>query len=275
MEVVASGNLGIHPVDALEAHFSAQSPRSVLRQLAERAAGDLPGALDLLGLSRALSAEPVRALAREVVRDSAYYSLLDSGLSVVTGETGRGGHVEVECGEVLDVPNDPEAFDTGGVVETLNERFRDRLRRAGASIQGAMLCAAAFKEMIDNSHEHAAAATLPVAGYVVTLDRWAFVVSDVGRGVPDTMRFNPNYAGLSDQDAFQFALQPGISSKGTDRGFGFATVFKALVDRSCRLRFRTATVAAHWEGENPVDSQLDLTSMPARKGFHIEVSASF
>jgi len=246
----------------------------VLRQLVERAVGDLPGALDLLGLARALSAGPVEALVTEVLRESVFSALLDSRLSVVTGKTGPGGHVELEHGEVVDVPTDLAAFDTGGSVEMFNERFKDRLRRAGASSQRAMLCAAAFKEMIDNSHEHADATTFPVAGYVVTPVRWAFVVSDVGRGVPDTMRTNPNYAGLSDQDAFQFSLRPGISSKGTDRGFGFAEVFKALVDRSCRLRFRTATVAAHWEGENPVDSQLDLTSMPARRGFHIEVSAS-
>jgi hypothetical protein len=255
-------------------HLSAESPSAVLRRLADRAASDLPQALDLMCLSRAVSAEPLTSVVHAALVAGPLSRLVQSDLGVANGQLGLCGHVELDHGEVIDVPTDAAAFDVGGVVEMFNERFKDSLRRNGMGREPAMLCAAAFKEMIDNAREHAGATLSPVAGYSVSDAGWVFVVSDLGRGVPDSMRSNPNYARLNDQDAFQFALQPGVSSKG-GRGYGFAAVFKSLIDRACALRFRTATVAAHWQGTNPVEHQLDMTAMPGRKGFHLEVSASF
>lgn len=273
--VVGSAGVGIHPVDALEMHLSAGSPSAVLRRVADRAISDLPQALDLMCLSRAVDADPLTSVVQAAMLAGPLSQLLESDLGVATGQAGLCGHVELDHGEVIDVPADAAAFDIGGVVEMFNERFKDSLRRNGMGREPAMLCAAAFKEMIDNAREHADATLSPIAGYSVSAAGWQFVVSDLGRGVPDSMRSNPNYARLNDQDAFQFALQAGVSSKGIGRGHGFATVFKSLIDRACALRFRTATVAAHWQGTNPVEHQLDMTAMPGRKGFHLEVSASF
>jgi anti-sigma regulatory factor (Ser/Thr protein kinase) len=106
-----------------------------------------------------------------------------------------------------------------------------------ASLLGAMI------ELQDNVYEHSGAPQTGLVAYAVTPASFEFVVADLGWGVLETLRQNPQYSGLTDAGAaLQEALKDGVSRFPTEegRGRGFNQLFRALVGHNAELRFRSS-----------------------------------
>ena len=151
--------------------------------------------------------------------------------------------------------------------------FRDRLRRHAPSNFSA-LATAAFEEMASNAAEHSLAVVRPIASYELSGSHWSFGVTDLGRGVLESLRSNTRYSTLAlSSKALELAIQPMIScSPEPGRGTGFQVVFKALTRRRARLWFRSGSGLAVWDGRGPTVDQVKVTALPfERQGFHVRV----
>jgi hypothetical protein len=153
------------------------------------------------------------------------------------------------------------------------ETFKDALVKAGHTTAFAHALAGAFNEMASNASEHAEAPIPPVAAFSVRGAAWGFAVVDVGRGARSSLAENPEFSTLSsDLDALRLAVQPGISSRREPgRGNGFRHIFKALVDRSCRLRIRSGAALARWSGSAPTHQNLGWRKPVPRPGFQVGI----
>lgn len=161
-----------------------------------------------------------------------------------------------------------------GMFADFQDRFRTTLRDYGMQERYASALAGALQEMVSNAVEHANSPVKPVACFEVGRQFWAFGVVDVGRGALASLRENARFSGVwSETDALLLAVQPGVSRYDIPgRGNGFATVFKALVDRQARLRFRSGGASARWEGKSPTDQDITAHALPlSRSGFHVRV----
>ena len=187
--------------------------------------------------------------------------------------------VELEGGEIVEIPTSESAWLAGQPFPLAQEAFSHRLRRQGCPVGFAYGLAGAFSEMASNAAEHAASAVPPVACLQVTERIWAFSVTDVGRGIRASLSENPRFASLRrDSDALTQALRDGVSRLDDPaRGRGFSTVFKALVDYSATLRFRSSAAVGWWSGSSPTSQKILIQSLPAtlRGGFHVCVSGRF
>jgi hypothetical protein len=174
------------------------------------------------------------------------------------------------CGlpaRMIDTEKEWSAFDMS------QQSFHAALRDRGLEPPNAAAIVAAFHEMSSNATEHASAPIRPIAAWQVTSDEWEFSVTDVGRGVRESLRQAAAYATVEDIDAMKLALTDGVSCTGiAGRGLGFATVFKALADRSAELRFRSGEVSVAWSGPSPTNQLVTYQVHPAsRAGFHMRV----
>jgi hypothetical protein len=163
----------------------------------------------------------------------------------------------------------------GGEFSLFQERFQTTLRNAGAERLFSYALAGALEEMSSNAVEHASPPIAPIACFEVTGKDWQFTVTDVGRGALSSIRDNLAYAALgTEMDALKLVLQDGVSrTVEAGRGRGFTRVFKALVDRQARLRFRSGGASAQWEGESPTAQLVRFQGLPlSRAGFHITVA---
>jgi hypothetical protein len=175
--------------------------------------------------------------------------------------------------EIARVPAHRDGLAPGGEFGFFAERFKGHLRAGGVSSRPAHALTGALFEMAANAWEHADAPVPPLAGYEVGGDAWCFVVTDVGCGVAASLRRNPAHRFTNDAEALALALTEGVSgTTEPGRGSGFSQVFKALVDRQCRIRFRTGTCSALWEGKSPTSQAIRSRPLPHRAGFHLEIS---
>jgi len=201
---------------------------------------------------------------------SALFSLL--GVQV-----GPAAFPAVADGEVCDVPADRKEWEAGRPFILFQERFKTALRQHGVPSELAHALLGAFSEMASNAAEHAAAPIPAVASFQTSPDRWCFSVTDVGCGVVESLRRNPAYATVPDaRTALPLALQHGVSGTGKPgRGTGFTTLFKALIDRRCTVRFRSAGVAAACTATSPTAATLAFLVLPPRTGFHVAVTGDY
>lgn len=177
--------------------------------------------------------------------------------------------------EVLRVPTTPEGFAPGAAFGLFAERFKDALRAGGLSSQSAHALTGALIEMAANAWEHAAAPVPALACYEVAANAWCFAVTDVGCGVAESLRRNPIHQFTNDAEALALALRDGVSGTAEPgRGSGFSQVFKALVDRQCRIRLRTGTCSASWDGKSPTSQSIRYRPLPFRVGFHLEIAGA-
>lgn len=165
-------------------------------------------------------------------------------------------------------------WDPGGTFISFQERFRGALRSRGVGPGLSSALAAALKEMASNAVEHSASPIPPIATFGVGEDEWCFSVTDLGRGALVSLRDNPVYSSIATENrALKLVLQDGVSRTGEPgRGRGFTWVFKALVDRQSKLRFRSGGASARWEGTSPTAQDVTYQSLSVtRSGFHVRV----
>ena len=180
-----------------------------------------------------------------------------------------------ETWSIHPIPTSTAGWDPGTGYLRFESRFKRLLLENGLSEPFALRIVASFSEMAANAAEHSLSPVAPVACFQVGSKGWEFSVTDVGCGMLGSIRRNRLYATVQhDVDALKLALCDGVSCTGDKmRGRGFSTLFKALVDRNCVLRFRSSESAAHWSGHGPSMQSLSLTVLPRRIGFHVCVSA--
>ena len=198
-----------------------------------------------------------------------------SDLQLVHGQAGGSPRLlSRPNGEISEVDGALAAWEEGAPLLRFLRRFKDALRSRGVGVEYAAAISAAFQEIVSNAQEHSRASLHPLATYEVTEEQWRFSVTDVGVGIPDRFRENPRFSSLTDQAALQHALIDGNSTfVEPGRGLGFSKIFAALVNRSARVRLRSATVLARWEGRSPGASDLNFVTMRRRAGSHIEIGA--
>jgi hypothetical protein len=69
-----------------------------------------------------------------------------------------------------------------------------------------------FREIIRNIFEHSGAKSFIIAGqYYPKHKNVQIVIADNGQGIPNSLRWNKAFAHLSDKDALNIALMPGVS----------------------------------------------------------------
>lgn len=270
---------GVHPLDALEvALLNPGRPNPALAHIAE----DLPTAAEFMGLRwmwwRSRQVDLLRKLP-ELARLPAIRSFrhLARGCQMLVPEADPSlpppSQAEAAVYELPPLAS-PE-WQPGGSFLRFQDRFRTALRYAGLDPRYSDALAGAASEMASNAVEHAAAPVPPLASFEVTQQMWSFGVTDVGRGALASLRENPAYVGLETEvEALELALQEGVSRSGNPgRGLGFSTVFKALVDRQARLRFRSGGATSRWEGASPTAQAIHFQALPLRRrGFHVRVS---
>lgn len=192
-------------------------------------------------------------------------------------ETGDAAFPVSPNGEVSEIPVTSEDWKAGRPFMLFQERFKTSLTRQGVPTELAHAVVGAFTEMASNAAEHAAAPIPPVATFETNGTTWAFSVTDVGCGVVESLKRNPAYATVADaKTALSLALQDGVSGTGKrGRGTGFTTLFKALIDRHCTIRFRSAGVAAACSATSPTAASLAFLVLPPRMGFHVAVTGDY
>ncbi len=124
------------------------------------------------------------------------------------------------------------------------ERFKRSLQERGFSGKMALALSKALREMADNIPRHSSLSqdrpSPGVVGYRVQDGRMSFAVADVGRGVLDSLRQNPKWAGLqASADALERAVWGATSNPHEEQGDGFGQVHRALSDLNGLLRFRS------------------------------------
>lgn len=103
----------------------------------------------------------------------------------------------------------------------------------------------AFGELADNVFQHSHHADTAIAAYRWVAGNFEMVIADAGIGILSSLRENPVYAQMSDDNiALETATTMGVSrfGSGTGRGTGFKTVFDAIAGTGY-LRFRSGIAA--------------------------------
>lgn len=145
---------------------------------------------------------------------------------------------------------------------------------AGFHSQAVNRLMGAMGEIADNVLEHSES---PATGFVVFASRsgsFEFVVADDGIGALASLRSNPEYAHLVDEgDALQCALTDGESRFGraAQRGTGFTTLFRSLVNMNASLRFRSGDHALGMHGKSPTLVNAHVARKPRAAGFMVAV----
>jgi hypothetical protein len=145
---------------------------------------------------------------------------------------------------------------------------------AGFPSQAVSRLLGAMGEIADNVLEHSDAAP---TGFIVFCGRpgsFEFAVADDGIGVLASLRSNQQYAHLADDgDALQCALTDGESrfGKAAQRGTGFSTLFRSLVNMNASLRFRSGDHALSIHGKSPTLVNAHVARKPYAAGFMTSV----
>jgi hypothetical protein len=155
-------------------------------------------------------------------------------------------------------------------------RFEFGAKEIGLPRRTALDLQAALHEMAENVVRHAKAPVAALIGYETRGNVATFCVVDVGIGVLDSLRSNPDYGYLSiHSEAIRLALQEGVSSITGEfrRGNGFRSVFKSLAEQYGILHFRSGEGSIEMHGMDlDADKGEERRSLPYLKGFQVAVS---
>ena len=120
----------------------------------------------------------------------------------------------------------------------------------------------ALGELQDNVFAHSGRPASGIVAYAASNGAFEFVVADGGRGVLESLRENPEYAGLTDSGAaLRVAASDGASryARSTGHGYGISQLFRALAHDAAELRFRSGDYALRICGDAPsLTGQLEL-----------------
>jgi hypothetical protein len=144
-------------------------------------------------------------------------------------------------------------------------RFRKSLVEFGGfSAEFARGVAGALEEMVDNALQHSTdepGRTAPaIMAFEVGLQFFSFAVGDVGRGILNSLRENPRWQALTDDERGLDAVAiHHASRRGSDPGTGFQLVVRTLADLGT---FRYRTGAAYFS----LETEPGLNTRTTAKG---------
>ncbi len=133
-------------------------------------------------------------------------------------------------------------------------RFVDAGERAGFTKSFSKGLLAAFLEMVDNAQVHSEAKDTALVGYRYNGGLFEFFVADLGVGVLQSLRTNPEFGSLiDDSEAILRAFNDGVSRFGTGsgRGHGFTTLLRRLAGAGVEMRLRSGDAAVVVAGREP------------------------
>ena len=133
---------------------------------------------------------------------------------------------------------------------------------------------AALGELHNNIYEHSEDVGSGIIAFQARPREFELAVVDGGIGVLQSLRKNPEYAGLADSgDALRLALADGISRfrQKSARGYGFHPLFVGLANMHCTMRFRSGDHALVIDGRNPTLITAQTSQKPKIAGFSISV----
>lgn len=141
-------------------------------------------------------------------------------------------------------------------------------RREAGALQGAL------REMAENALIHSEAPIPALVGYHVVPGMAQFCVADVGIGVLASLRTCPDFQHIGlHKDAIREALKDGTSRFGRNKGgFGFRSVFKALVAQWGQLRFRSGEGCVIMDGMDLAADKGEEHFPPSLPGFQVSVA---
>jgi hypothetical protein len=177
---------------------------------------------------------------------------------------------------VVGIPDSTgESRRPGSQFLVFQDEAATQLETAGMPSSKARRILGAFAEMTDNAIEHSLSPVQPFATFEISGEWWEFSVTDLGRGVPNSLRTNQRYATLNDHAAVRAALQDGVSRfDDQTRGTGYGVMIRALAEHECVVRLRTGRVVVRWSGHGIGLTNLVYDLVSARPGLHLRVAGA-
>lgn len=270
--------MSIHPIDQIEIHLERNSRLGFRHELR---LNDFPSAIELNAVRHYWVKQhgkdilsPEMRFPKDIEKLLKY--VYTRTICESTKRTNSEIHLALsDVAEIHGIPVEADGWEAGSSFNLFQQRFQEKLRSININRKYSYGIVAALEEVASNAVEHSNSLAPAIACYQVASDKWTFSVTDLGRGILASIRDNPNFRTVtSHTEALGLALQDGVSSApDPGRGYGFSQVFKTLVDRSSRLRFRTGGAVGHWAGTSPTAQTVKLQSLPIfRPGFHVCVS---
>ena len=127
------------------------------------------------------------------------------------------------------------------LLRAIESDLRARIASTGFSANSAKAFTGAVTEIINNIWEHSRSDRPALLAYGLESQRVHIAIADLGVGVLNSLHTNPRYHALtSSMTALKKAMEIGVSRlEGRSRGYGFATILKAVADQWGGIRLRT------------------------------------
>jgi len=158
-------------------------------------------------------------------------------------------------------------------VQMMAMRITQQMKLAGFAKRTGNEFQAALFEMLANAIEHSQSAVPTLVGYHIRPGIASFVVADMGRGVFESLKENPDHRDMADHcEALRRAVRPTVSRYQRPRGNGFNPIFKALAGNWGVLRFRSRLGCRTLDG---LGLNVDVGSShypPELPGFQVSVT---
>lgn len=158
-------------------------------------------------------------------------------------------------------------------IQMLAMRITQGMKQAGFSVKTANEFQGACFEMLANAIEHSNSPIPTLVAYHIRPNLASFVVADVGRGVFESLRENPDHQDVADHcEALRRAVKEKVSRHREARGNGFRPVFKALAENWGVLRFRSRKGCRTLDGMGVTEDQGTNHYPPELPGFQVSVT---
>ncbi len=131
--------------------------------------------------------------------------------------------------------------------------LRERIANVGFTPMTAKALTGALSEIITNVWLHAQTPTPALVAYQLEQERVFLTVADLGIGVLQSLRSNPEHQALTtSMAALKKAMLVGVSRfPEQGRGYGFDTVLRAVADHGV-VRLRTGEAVLEFQGTTDV-----------------------
>lgn len=152
--------------------------------------------------------------------------------------------------------------------------LRDRIAQKGFTALTAKALTGALSEIITNVWLHAQATIRALVAYQFEQQRVCFTVADLGIGVLQSLRSNPEHRALTtSMSALKKAMVVGVSRfPEQGRGYGLDTVLRAVADHGI-VRLRTGEAVLEFQGT--IDVRRSIASYGANlPGLQVALSCS-
>ncbi len=142
-------------------------------------------------------------------------------------------------------------------LRDIEMNLRERITNVGFSPMTAKALTGALSEIITNVWLHAQTSTPALVAYQLEQERVFLTIADLGIGVLQSLRSNPEHQALAtSMAALKKAMLVGVSRfPEHGRGYGFDTVLRAVADHGV-VRLRTGEAVLEFQGTTDVRRSL-------------------